>query len=130
MARVGQSSNCLARAVNYYIVDRVSGGTLGSIRDFFRGTANWFSLYRDDGIVDDQTLVNGARRGEFRLHYGTISKGCVTVPNQSDYDKIYKQLKGTQQGVIPGTSTSYYGTIDVFTPESFIRALDFTLYGV
>jgi RHS repeat-associated protein len=34
---------------DYYIVDRPSGGRLGWLREFLRGTDEWFALYRDDG---------------------------------------------------------------------------------
>jgi hypothetical protein len=28
----------------------------------------WFALYRDDGLIDDWTWINGVNRGDFRLH--------------------------------------------------------------
>ncbi len=52
----------------YYIVDRGSGGFFtyikDSIMDFWSDTerGKWFALYRDDGEVDDWTLVDGVRR--------------------------------------------------------------------
>uniref|UniRef100_UPI0006ACB397 DUF2778 domain-containing protein n=1 Tax=Pseudomonas syringae TaxID=317 RepID=UPI0006ACB397 len=58
----------------YYILDRESGGRLGRIReplsDLFARTdrSHWFSLYRDDGSIDDRTVVNNITRGNFRLH--------------------------------------------------------------
>ncbi|MFP3617622.1 DUF2778 domain-containing protein, partial [Paraburkholderia sp. SIMBA_050] len=58
----------------YYIVDRQSGGRMGWLNDFrsdlLAGThrADWFALYRNDGVIDDWTSLNGIRRGHFRLH--------------------------------------------------------------
>lgn len=66
----------------YYIVDRLSGGRLGWIKDFISGKNEWFALFAADSSVDDIAFCNGVRRGEFRLHpkVGTgISKGCITI---------------------------------------------------
>ena len=59
----------------YYIVARQSGGLRGSLRDFAHrhipgntDKAEWFSLYRADNKVDDQTTIDDVVRGAFRLH--------------------------------------------------------------
>ncbi|GAB2905907.1 DUF2778 domain-containing protein [Paraburkholderia jirisanensis] len=106
----------------YYIVDRESGGRLGWLYDWYYGWANnamyseWFALYRNDGKIDDVTFVQGVRRGNFRLHpagiYG-VSKGCVTVPDRKQFQRLRHFLKAQQTTRIPGTSIIYYGTIQV-----------------
>lgn len=57
----------------YYLVDRRSGGTLGWLHDWIDahgyGTTDrttWFTLWNPDG--GDTTMINGIKRGEFRLH--------------------------------------------------------------
>jgi RHS repeat-associated protein len=96
-------------AGTYYIVEpyhysRVNGSV------FFR-------LYRDDGVIDDQTILpNGQRRGQFRFHPGTASNGCVTVSsrtNARDWYRIQDRLLRTQTSTIPGTDIIYYGTVRV-----------------
>lgn len=77
----------------YYILLRGLGGwytqTKDSVNAFFTGSnrSEWFALYRDDGLINDETFVNGIRRGEFRLHPtgpSGLSKGCITLYSQSD----------------------------------------------
>ena len=71
---------------SYYIVDDLD-------KD------NWWELwYRGDSVLDDTAIgPNGERRGEFRLHPGTVSYGCITVPLSA----------GTYwQNLIKGTATS------------------------
>ena len=52
----------------YFILDRESGGTFGWLRqpiqDYFAETdrSEWFSLYRNDDKVDDQTTINNIQR--------------------------------------------------------------------
>lgn len=68
-------------AGKYYIVQPYNySRTKGSV--FFR-------LYRDDGVIDDETFVpdpnnpgESVRRWQFRFHPGTASNGCITVPNR------------------------------------------------
>lgn len=58
----------------YYIVGRQSGGRLEWLWDWLKDRAShvdhdqWFALYRNDGVVDDYTFVQGVKRGNFRLH--------------------------------------------------------------
>ena len=100
----------------YYIVDRQSGGTLGPLKDFFTGRDEWFALYRDDGSVDDETFVNGVRRGEFRLHPigpARTSLGCITLQFEREFDAMRRAFLATTTSTIPSTSTTTYGVVHV-----------------
>lgn len=117
---VGNKDNGPLPTGTYYIVDRESGGRLGFIRDifkdFFSGTKryDWFALYRDDGVIDDKTSVDGIIRGSFRLHpvgYWGISEGCITFPNVSEFYRLRKFLKSQPPAYINGIR--YYGTLTV-----------------
>jgi hypothetical protein len=66
-------------AGRYWIVDRPTGGIRSQAEALVKDTANaftgrrshrdeWFALYRDDGMIDDWTWINGVKRGNFRLH--------------------------------------------------------------
>ncbi|AGR69525.1 DUF2778 domain-containing protein [Burkholderia pseudomallei] len=106
----------------YYIVTRESGGHLGWLYDFIKdqwsnsNRSTWFGLYRNDGVIDDWTFVNGVKRGNFRLHptgrWGE-SEGCITVTTQLQFDRLRKFLLKQSTQLIPGTSIKYYGTVDV-----------------
>src|ERR1700754_1111147 len=78
----------------YFIIDRQSGGHLGWLYDLARthgygaDRSQWFALYRKDGKIDDETYVDGARRGAFRLHpIGAMrrSEGCITLASHADF---------------------------------------------
>ena len=100
----------------YYIVDRESGGFLGGLYDMFGQRGDWFALYAEDGKIDDETYCNEIKRGNFRLHpkVGSgISKGCITVDHQSDFNAIRIILKGVPKEPIPGSSISAYGKVTV-----------------
>lgn len=106
----------------YYIIDRQSGGRLGWLYDFGRrftdyNRDDWFSLYRNDGKIDDETFINGVRRGNFRLHPAGpqgISKGCVTIVNLSDFNRLNIYMRAHGASIpIPGTDMKAYGTITV-----------------
>jgi hypothetical protein len=97
----------------YYIVDRPTGGVLGPIRDYILGRQQWFALYRDDGTVDDVTSIGGVQRGQFRLHLGRRSEGCVTLTSMADFTRLRELLLRTETRTIPGTSIKYYGTVTV-----------------
>jgi hypothetical protein len=60
-------------AGDYFITDLPPGKAR---RDFY-------GLFANDGVFNDTTMWR--KRGGFRLHPGTISTGCVTVPGR--YDK-------------------------------------------
>jgi hypothetical protein len=106
----------------YYIVDRPAGGLLGPLRDFFSGADEWFALYNDDGQADDYTEVCEKKecviRGNFRLHPGSRSAGCLTLTDLEDYNKLRDALLNTETSTIPGTNTPYYGTITVYPPAT------------
>jgi hypothetical protein len=97
---------------SYYIVERKSS-TGRFCLDWISGKTKWFSLYASDGVIDDKTVVNNVQRGEFRLHYGTTSLGCITIRNEISYEDIRNELLSTKTSIIPGTNIPYYGTITV-----------------
>jgi hypothetical protein len=102
----------------YYIVERPSGGLLGPVRDLVLHRDEWFALYRSDGTVDDQTFVDGLRRGAFRLHpLGPlgISTGCVVVQHTDDFARLRAALISTAPTPIPGVAlpARRYGTLMV-----------------
>ena len=78
--------------------------------------ATWFALYSADGKIDDWTFVEGVRRGNFRLHpngrWG-VSDGCITLVSQHQFDRLRNYLLSQPTKPIPGTSTPYYGIVDV-----------------
>ena len=79
----------------YFVVDRPTGGKQDWIRQNisdFDGKLEWFALFADDGRIDDYTVVDGVRRGNFRMHPGTRSAGCVTFTKKSDFDEIREIL--------------------------------------
>lgn len=106
----------------YYIVDRQSGGRMGTIRDFvlhqFYGTdrSSWFALYRDDGVIDDVTSIGKVQRGAFRLHpIGPrgLSEGCITLASPAAFERLRVKLKAGPVIPIPGTTGTAYGTVTV-----------------
>lgn len=102
----------------YFIVDRESGGRLGSLRDAFTGRGDWFALYRDDGVIDDQTFIAGVRRGEFRLHplgpSGT-SLGCIVIQSPPEFTSLRARLLAAPAVHVPRTTIRHYGTVQVVT---------------
>ncbi|MFJ2995622.1 DUF2778 domain-containing protein [Pandoraea sp. NPDC087047] len=114
-------------AGRYWIVDRPTGG-LGSrawataldLWGTARGTAvdrrEWFALYRDDGMIDDFTWIDGVRRGNFRLHPvggRGLSLGCITMPNLSDFATVRRALLNTPAVHARDSGLNAYGWIDV-----------------
>ncbi|WGS51773.1 DUF2778 domain-containing protein [Paraburkholderia sp. D15] len=106
----------------YYIVDRQSGGRLGKLEDELRnlisGTRRdeWFALYRSDGVIDDYTVVNGVRRGNFRIHpvgYWGESDGCITVSNPEVFKRLRAWIRRQKTAKIPGTQMDYYAKVVV-----------------
>ncbi|QIQ74895.1 DUF2778 domain-containing protein [Pseudomonas coronafaciens] len=111
----------------YYILDRESGGRFGWAReplsDFFARTdrSHWFSLYRDDGSIDDATTVNNVIRGNFRLHpIGPLglSEGCVTMISEIAFNQLSIYLHNMDGDRIPGTEKKYFGILDVIDPRT------------
>lgn len=100
----------------YYIVDRESGGFFGWLYDMFGQRGDWFALYANDGKIDDETYCNEVKRGSFRLHQKVgrgISKGCITIDRQSDFNLIRALLKGSLREEIPGSEFKAYGKVCV-----------------
>jgi hypothetical protein len=65
----------------------------------------------------DTTVINGVRRGSFRLHPmgpRRLSEGCITVVNHDQFRILADYLH--KQGAtlpIPGTTLKAYGYVDV-----------------
>ena len=110
----------------YWIVDRPEGGFRSQIntgvRDFYNQFANgatfkhseWFALWRDDWGIDDYAWIGGVKRGNFRLHPGILSEGCITLPHDSDFAMLRNALLRTQQIDVPCMKTlKAYGSIEV-----------------
>lgn len=68
----------------YWIVDRREGNWFSQKKEEIHDGANrfigrnafgksdWFALWRDDWGIDDYTWVESVKRGNFRLHPGTV----------------------------------------------------------
>ena len=98
----------------YYVVDRPTGGTIGSIRDWLGNKGDWFALYSDDGSVDDQTLCDQNIRGNFRLHpKGPLgrSEGCITIDSLNDFNAIRKKLKSYPLEAVPNSKLKAYAKV-------------------
>jgi hypothetical protein len=106
----------------YYIVDRQSGGHLGWIYDEVARTgiistdhSKWFALLNPR--TGDATIINGVRRGEFRLHPSgpqNRSEGCITVVHPAEFEALQKYIRrNPPQTLIPGNSLKAYGTMEV-----------------
>ncbi|RMT37182.1 hypothetical protein ALP50_200029 [Pseudomonas syringae pv. spinaceae] len=124
---VGNAKNGPLPPGRYYILDREHGGMLGWIRDpihdLFARTDrdDWFSLYRDDGSIDDSTIVNNVTRGSFRLHPAgpmRVSEGCVTLTSKLGFEQVSIFLRNMTGDLIPGTTKKYYGVLDVIDPRN------------
>lgn len=91
----------------YWIVDREQGGIYArakaATKDFYNYVFNgaqfghwaWFALLRDDFVIDDITWFRGVERGLFRLHPGTVSEGCITLPRNADFALLRDRLTNT-----------------------------------
>lgn len=69
---------------------------------------DWFALYAIDEKIDDETYCNKVRRGEFRLHQGSGSKGCITIVN-SDFQSLRTMLKKKTPSSVSGSRLLGYG---------------------
>jgi RHS repeat-associated protein len=66
-----------------------------TILDHWENHLGWFELWRDDAWFDDFTTgPDGVERGNFRLHPGTFSAGCITLPKDSDETRTALNLIG------------------------------------
>ncbi|MGL5599980.1 MAG: DUF2778 domain-containing protein [Silvania sp.] len=106
----------------YYILLRERGGTFTQTKDsvnaFFTGSNRneWFALYRDDEIINDETFFQGVRRGEFRLHPigpSGLSKGCITLYSQSNFKVLSAALLRTG-GIQLGNYKIAHGVVQVY----------------
>jgi hypothetical protein len=100
----------------YYIFDRHSGGLLGAFRNIFSDRQEWFALYAIDAKIDDETFCNKVKRGSFRLHPKGplgISKGCITIDTQTDFQRLHALLKSSTPVVVPGSQLRAYGKVFV-----------------
>ncbi|VVE56651.1 hypothetical protein PTE30175_05014 [Pandoraea terrae] len=89
-----------------------------SITRRFVDHREWFALYRDDGRIDDQTWINGVRRGLFRLHPlggSGISQGCITLSSRVEYLAIRRALLATSRVPARDSGLMAYGCIEVIT---------------
>jgi hypothetical protein len=96
----------------YYIVDRESGGRLGSLRDKFNKSDWWFALYSDDLKVDDLTFCDKVMRGQLRLHpagWTGRSAGCVTLPFMSDFLVLRQIILSQTKFDVPCVDMKAYG---------------------
>jgi RHS repeat-associated protein len=73
----------------------------------FTPNPNWYRLDRRDNQplndqYDDNSLAPSFPRGQFRLHAGSISLGCVTVPkgNVEDWSTIQSIINATTHGIV------------------------------
>lgn len=114
----------------YYILDRESGGYMGRIRqpvsDLIAETdrSEWLSLYRDDGIIDDQTSINNIQRSAFRIHpIGPkgISEGCITLFSPLAFESLRHYIRNRQGETLPGRKIKYYGIVEVIEELSITR---------
>lgn len=106
----------------YYIVDRQSDGRLGFLYDLWSGLGfgttdrtKWFALWNPRS--GDSTIIDGIRRGHFRLHpMGPLglSERCITVVDRHSFDKLAQYLR-SQAPTLPvsGTTLMAYGTVEV-----------------
>lgn len=116
-------------AGKYWIVDRPSGGTKSRGLAWAKDTWNsamgapshhseWFALYRDDGLIDDYTWINGVRRGNFRLHPiggAGRSLGCITLSSYADFQAVRRALLHTNVVSAGNSGLTAYGWIEVVT---------------
>lgn len=101
----------------YYIFNRESGGRLGALRDWMRSDKEgWFSLYREDDRIDDQTICDSVARGNFRLHpKGAmgISKGCIVIEKPSEFLRLSAMLRSVPPVEVKGSSLKAFGIVTV-----------------
>jgi len=115
----------------YWIIDRLEGNWFAQkrleIKDMARrglgispfGKSDWFALWRDDWSIDDRTWIDGVSRGNFRLHPGNVSEGCITIAHNSDFARIRSALMNTTFIRVPCMrSLMARGWIDVVAGDS------------
>ncbi|MFM0053013.1 DUF2778 domain-containing protein [Caballeronia grimmiae] len=105
----------------YYIVDRQSGGLLGSLRDNFSphvGSTDrrkWFMLWNPRS--GDMTNIDGVTRGNFRLHpegQRGLSEGCITLVNPAEFELLQRFIRRSPPSLpVPGSVLKAYGMVTV-----------------
>lgn len=97
----------------YWIVDRLEGNWFSQkrleISDFAKrhlggkpfGKSDWFALWRDDMSINDSTWIESVKRGNFRLHPGEVSEGCITIAHYTDFARIHTALMHTSLIQVP-----------------------------
>ena len=77
----------------------------------------WWELWYNDGAWNDvATGPNGVVRGQFRLHSGTQSLGCITMTPGTITNNIIAMLQTTVTTLLQeagGTLKKFYGTLVV-----------------
>lgn len=110
----------------YWILDRPDGGAYSQfkagIKDIYNHYHNgasfkhseWFALWRDDWAIDDYTWIESVKRGNFRLHPGSLSEGCITLPHDSDFALLRNALLRTTLIDVPCMKAlKAYGSVEV-----------------
>lgn len=106
----------------YYLVDRHSGGRMGLLWDLWfaygYGSTDrhtWFMLWNPE--TGDETIINGVKRGNFRLHpmgQRRLSEGCISVVDPTAFDRLQTFIRSQGLTVaVPGTTMRAYGTVIV-----------------
>ncbi len=76
--------------------------------------ADRFALYRNDGKIDDVTVISGIRQAYFRLHpVGRFreSDGCITLPSLAQFTRLRAFLKAQPTLDVPRTKLKAYGRV-------------------
>ena len=120
------SGNGPIPAGKYWIVDRPEGGVKSRVnagaRDMYNHFVSgatfkhseWFALWRDDWNIDDYMWIESVKRGNFRLHPGVLSDGCITLAHDSDFALLRNALLRTTKVDVPYMKKlKSYGTIEV-----------------
>jgi hypothetical protein len=100
----------------YYIVDRQTSWREDLRSDRNNRKSDWFALYANDRVIDDERYCAGLLRGQFRMHAKSgrgISKGCITLELESDFALLRRLLEATDIEQVPGTKWMSYGTVVV-----------------
>ncbi|WP_186127013.1 tlde1 domain-containing protein [Burkholderia gladioli] len=72
--------------------------------------------HRNDGKIDDVTVISGIRRAYFRLHpVGRFreSDGCITLPSLARFTRLRAFLEAQPTFDVPGTKLKAYGRVTV-----------------
>jgi hypothetical protein len=101
----------------YFIFERETGGRLGWARAMLRTDKScWFSLYREDAVIDDRMLCDQIERGNFRIHPNGamgVSKGCIAIQKEADFRHLASILLSVPPQPVAGSKLLAYGTLTV-----------------